>query len=94
METEYFNLYLQFGSCPKMPAWKNQKRHNKSPSPVIMVDPYIVGAADIMAMILLFNEGGLFLFFVFTTKPAAANPAWMHDHCRYSVNSGYYFEIQ
>lgn len=88
METEYFNLYLQFHSCPKMPA-ENQKRHNKSPSPVTMIDTYIVGAADIMAVILLLKEGG-----VFTTNPATVNPAWMCDHSRYSVNSGYYFEIQ
>lgn len=42
-----------------------------------------------MAMILLLNEGG-----VFTTNPAAANPAWVCNHYRYSVNSGYYFGIQ
>lgn len=76
METEYFNIFIvprrlvlsqECWYYPKMPAWKNQKRHNKSLTPVITTDTYIVGAVDIMTITLLLNEGG-----VFTTQPAGS----------------------
>ena len=35
---------------------ENQKRYDKSQSPVIIIDSYVVGAADIMRTLLLLNE--------------------------------------
>lgn len=44
---------------------ENQKRYNKSQSPVIIIDSYVVGAADIMRTLLSLNEESLFVCFGF-----------------------------
>ena len=59
---------------------ENQKRYDKSQSPVIIIDSYVVGAADIMRTLLLLNEESFFfvcLFVSFTISQKTAIPAWM-----------------
>ena len=48
---------------------ENQKRYDKSQSPVIIIDSYVVGAADIMKTLLLLNEESFFLFVCFFLLP-------------------------
>ena len=75
---------------------ENQKRYNKSQSPVIIIDSYVVGAADIMRTLLSLNEESLFVCFGFFS-PLTRKLLFQHRclaHSRYSVNNGYYFEIQ
>ena len=44
---------------------ETQKRCNKSQSPVIIIDAYVVGAADIMRTRLSLNEESFFVCFGF-----------------------------
>ena len=44
---------------------ETQKRYNKSQSPVIIIDSYVVGAADIMMTRLSLNEESFFVCFGF-----------------------------